>query len=138
MPFPAGYKTASEDFDALLRDVMAISGLVTRNQAYTMTEAVLRAFRCRLSVEEALRFADVLPVALRALFVSDWQPAAPKPWGMTADWMRDVRSLRPDHNMSTATAISDVAAALRLHVDQAAFAQVLAGLPQAARRFWQP
>lgn len=138
MTVPLHYKTASEDFDAFLRDVMAVSGLTTRNQAFTMSEAVLRAFRARLAVEDALRFADVLPVGLRALFVSGWRPAPPKPWGMTADWIRDVKALRPDHNMSTETAISDVAAALRLHVDQAAFARLLADLPPLARHFWQP
>jgi len=136
MPFPAGYKTASEDFDAFLRDVMAISGLTTRNQAYTMSEGVFRAFRRRLSVVDALRFADMLPVALRALFVTHWQPEAPIPFGMQADWLRDVRSLRPDHNTSTDSAVSDVSAALRLHVDEREFARVLAGLPEGARRFW--
>lgn len=136
MPFE--YRSASEDFDKFLRDVMAISGLATRNQAYTMAQAVLIAFRSRLSTADALRFADVLPVALRALFVSDWEMRTPKPWGMRADWMRDVRSLRPDHNFSTDSAISDVAAALRLNVDQQAFSAVLATLPESADRFWQP
>ena len=138
MPFPAAYKTATEDFDKYLRDAMAVSRLTTRNQVYTMTDAVFRAFRTRLSVEEALRFANVLPPGLRALFVSDWVPMPPRPWGMRADWMRDVRALRPDHNLSTDTAVSDVAAALRLNVDQAELDHVLMDLPEAARHFWQP
>ena len=43
--------------------------LATRNQTWTMIDAVLRVFRRRLSVAEGLRFAESLPPLLRAMFV---------------------------------------------------------------------
>jgi len=39
---PMEYQHASEDFDRFLRMVIDVSGLPTRNQAYTMVQAVLR------------------------------------------------------------------------------------------------
>ncbi|MBF2088833.1 MAG: DUF2267 domain-containing protein, partial [Synechococcales cyanobacterium K44_A2020_017] len=53
------------------------------------------------------------------------------------EMMRDVRSLREEHNFSTETAIKDVAAALRRHVDEKAFDHVLTQLPEGAIDFWR-
>lgn len=50
---------------------------------------------------------------------------------------REVKALRAGHNFSTDTAIRDVAAALRRHVDTADFEALLATLPPEARRYWQ-
>jgi uncharacterized protein (DUF2267 family) len=78
MTIPMEFQHASEDFEAFLRDAREISGLSTRNQAYTMVQAVLLTFRRRLSIVEAIRFANILPPVLRALFVTDWDPEEPK------------------------------------------------------------
>jgi uncharacterized protein (DUF2267 family) len=135
---PMEYQRASEAFEAFLADAKAESGLATRNQTYTMVQAVLQAFRHRLDVAEAIRFADGLPPVLRAIFVADWDPALPKrPFGTPADWLADVRALRPDHNFSPDTAVRDVAVALGRNVDPARWEAALARLPPAAREFWR-
>lgn len=139
MPVPMDYRLASQDFDRFLAEVAEQTGLATRNQAYTTTQGVLLCFRRRLSLSEAITFAQVLPAMLRALFVMDWDPQEPR----VACWDRDVmtaevKRLRVDHNFSPDTAIENVARVLRGHVDPAAFARCLATLPPEAGPFWSP
>jgi uncharacterized protein (DUF2267 family) len=104
-----------------------------------MTQGVLQAFRRRLSVKDAVDFANVLPVCLRALFVTDWDLDEPvKGFGERGAMTEEVRSLRAEHNFSPDTAIRDVARALRRHVDEDKFDQVLSRLPPGAIEFWNP
>jgi hypothetical protein len=60
MPVPAEYQRATDDFYKLLTDARDSAGLTTTNQAYTMVQGVLRVFRRRLDVSEAIRFLSVL------------------------------------------------------------------------------
>lgn len=137
MPMPMEYRQASRDFDAFMTDLRDISMLQTTHQAYTMLQGVLQVFRRRLTVREALGFADALPPVLRAIFVSDWDVDEPlRPFLSREEMSREARELRPDHNFSTDTAIADVAAALRRHVDGPAFERTLEQLPPSARAFW--
>lgn len=139
MPVPAQYQRATDDFFAFLIDAKDEAGLTTTNQAYTMAQGVLQTFRRRLSLPDAVRFAGVLPAVVRALFVADWDPAEPqRPFADRAAMTAEVRALRPDHNFSPDTAIRDVAAALRKHVDEAIFDRMLATLPAGAVDFWRP
>ena len=90
-----------------------------------------------MTVAEAIAFANVLPAVLRAIFVSDWDLDEPKkPFGEREQLMAEVRAFRHDHNLSTETAISDVSATVRRHVDPDAFERVLKTLPQEAQDFW--
>lgn len=137
MPMPMDYQHASERFERFLDDAREALGLATRNQACTTVQAVLLVFRRRLEVREALRFADVLPAVLRAIFVAGWDPQEPRlPFGSREALTAEVRALRAHHNFSPDTAIRDVAGALRRTVDAAAFDRVLATLPVDARDFW--
>lgn len=137
MTVPAEYDFASREFSRFLAEARDAAGLVTTNQSYTMVEGVLRAFRRRLSVTDAIRFAGVLPPMLRALFVADWDTSEPvRPFADRAAMTRDVQALRPGHNFAPDTAIADVARVLRQHVDPRAFDDVLAELPEGARQFW--
>lgn len=137
MPIPMELSHATEAFDRFLAEACDLSGLTTRNQTYTMTQGVLLAFRRRLSLAEAIRFAAVLPPVLRAIFVADWDPEEPRqPFTDRATLTREVQSLRRDHNFAPDTAIRDVALALRRQVDAAAFERVLATLPAEAASFW--
>lgn len=139
MPMPMEYRQASRDFDAFMEDLRDTAMLATTHQAYTMLQGVLQVFRRRLTVQQALDFADVLPPVLRAIFVSDWNVEEPQRAFASREAMSlEARELRPDHNFSTETAIADVAAALRRHVDPNAFERVLASLPPAASDFWAP
>lgn len=45
------------------------SGIPTTNVAWTMVQSVFLAFRRRLTVAEAVRFANVLPPLIRAMFL---------------------------------------------------------------------
>jgi uncharacterized protein (DUF2267 family) len=138
MPMPYEYHHAGDDFEAFLADVMEFTGLTTRNQAYTTTEAVLRAFRRRVSVRDALAFAQVLPPVLRALFIADWDVDSPvAPFAPLEEMTREVKALRQDHNFSPDTAIADVARALRRQVGTTKLDEALAALPEGAVGFWR-
>lgn len=142
MPIPMDYQHASEDFERFLGEVIARTGLTTRNQAFTTAEGVLLAFRRRLPPRDALRFAGALPPVLRAIFVADWDVAdqdldAPlQAFGGRADWTRDVRALRRDHNFSSDGAVAGVAAALRACLGDSRLDAALAGMPAEAQDFW--
>lgn len=137
MPMPMEYQQASADFERFLASARDAAGLATRNQTYTMVQGVLQAFRARLTLRDALRFADVLPPVLRAIFVADWDVDAPlRPFSDRAAMTREVQALRADHNFAPDTAIADVAAALRAAVDADAFERVLRQLPAEAAAFW--
>ncbi|MGF1570521.1 MAG: DUF2267 domain-containing protein [Nodosilinea sp.] len=137
MPVPVEYQRASDEFYQYLVDARDTAGLWSTHVTYTMTQGVFQTFRRRLSTADAIAFANVLPICLRALFVTDWDTNEPqKSFEDRAEMMREVRSLRGEHNFSTETAIRDVAAALRRHVDEQAFDQMLAKLPEGAFGFW--
>ena len=139
MTVPMEYRLASQKFEAFLSEVAEEAGLTTRNQAYTMLQGVLLAFRRRLTPEEGIVFAQVLPPMLRALFITDWDPHAPREQGWDRTVLtREVQQLRRNHNLSPDTAIRDVAAVLRRHANEAALEKSLARLPQPARDFWSP
>ena len=138
MPMPMELQRASQEFEAYLADTRETTGLTTRNQIYTTTQGVLHSFRRRLDLDEAIRFAGVLPPILRAIFVADWDTSEPKSaFGERADWTKDAQALRKDHNFSSDTCVRDVAAALRKHVDKKEFERTLATLTEAAKDFWR-
>jgi uncharacterized protein (DUF2267 family) len=138
MPVPVEYKRASMDFEQFMLDARDISGLATTHQTYTMVQGVFQAFRRRLDVKEAIRFANVLPPVLRALFVADWDLDEPRrPFADRATMTREVQALRPDHNFAPDSSIGSVAAALRRNIDLVALDRVLTELPPGALAFWQ-
>ncbi|MGU3494526.1 DUF2267 domain-containing protein [Xanthobacteraceae bacterium A53D] len=137
MTIPMELQHTSDDFERFLADARDTCGLATRNQTYTVVEGVLRAFRRRLDVHEAIRFAQVLPPVLRAIFVMDWDTTlAPVPFTDRRTLTDEVRALRQHHNFASDQSITDIATALRRHVDQARFDALLAGLPEGAIAFW--
>lgn len=139
MPVPAEYQRASAKFYDYLVDARDTAGLWSTHAAYTMTQGVFQVFRRRLSIQDAMAFANILPICLRALFVTDWNIDEEKKLFESREVMtREVRLLREDHNFSTDTAIRDVAEALRRHVDEEAFDKLLAQLPEGAVEFWTP
>ena len=134
---PAEYRRAEEFFVRFLEDAMKASGLSTINQSYTMVQGVLQAFRRRIEIKDAIRFAGVLPVGARALFVADWDPDETiVPFGDRGAMTREAQALRSNHNFSPDNAIRSVAIALRRNVDEQAFDRVLARLPRDAAAFW--
>jgi uncharacterized protein (DUF2267 family) len=137
MPVPPEYRRASIEFEKFLLDAREAADLTTTNQTYTMVQGVLQAFRRRLTIPEAIRFAGVLPPVLRAIFVADWNVDEPRrSFGDRAEMIREVQSLRTEHNFAPTTAIEAVAVALRKNIDEAKFDKELDTLPSAAREFW--
>jgi len=138
MPVPSEYQRASDEFYQFLVDARDTAGLWSTHVTYTMTQGVFQTFRRRLSTQDAIAFANVLPICLRALFVTDWDPDEPrKPFADRETLMQEVKSLRAEHNFATETAIQDVASALRRHIDEEAFDRLLAQLPEGAINFWR-
>lgn len=138
MPVPAEYERASAEFYKYLVDARDTASLWSTHVTYTMTQGVFQVFRRRLTTKDAIAFANVLPICLRALFVTDWNPEEErKPFEDRETMTNEVKSLRPEHNFSTDTAIRDVAIALRKHVDETAFDKLLSQLPEGAIDFWR-
>ena len=139
MPVPAEYERASAQFYEYLVDARDTAGLWSTHVTYTMTQGVFQVFRRRLSTKDAIAFANVLPICLRALFVTDWDTDEErKPFTDREAMTAEVKLLREEHNFSTDTAIRDVARALRRHVDGEVFDALLAQLPDGAVEFWAP
>ena len=137
MPVPAEYQRASENFYDYLVDARDTADLWSTHVTYTMTQGVFQVFRRRLSTQDAIDFANVLPICLRALFVTDWNiDEEKKPFESREAMTREVKHLREKHNFSTETAIRDVAEALRRQVDEQAFDELLVQLPEGAVEFW--
>lgn len=139
MPVPAGYQRATAEFYDYLVDARDTADLWSTHVTYTMTQGVFQVFRRRLSTQDAIAFANILPICLRALFVTDWNVDEEKKLFESREIMtREVKLLRENHNFATETAISDVAKALRRNVDEKAFDKLLAQLPEGAVEFWTP
>lgn len=72
MPYPQEYQIATSVFQDFLADVKRNCDFGSSHMAYTVTQGVFQAFRRRLSLDDAIRFSNILPAGLRALFVADW------------------------------------------------------------------
>lgn len=137
MPQPWTYRHASHEYRAFLDDVKSRMDLDSDNMAYTALDGVFRVFRRRLTAEQGLRFASVLPAVARAIFVADWVPARrPDSWGAHADLTREAQAVRPDHNLTPDNCIDAVAWALRRAIRAPDWARAMAALPDSARAFW--
>ena len=138
MGIPPEYQRATDFFHQLLEDARDEADLNTVNQSYTMVQGVLQAFRRRLNVADAIRFANALPVGARALFIQDWDMNEPKrPFEDRVIMTEEVQALRPQHNYAPENSIRAVARALRRNLDEDAFNRVLATLPPQAAEFWK-
>jgi uncharacterized protein (DUF2267 family) len=137
MPMPWTYRHASREWQAFLADVKDRMDLASDNMAYTAVDGVLQVFRRRLTPQQGIAFANVLPSVLRAIFVKDWEiGAAPLPFGTRADLVAEVKAVRRHHNLTPDTAIEDTAWALWRCVNHREFEAVLDDLPPEARAFW--
>lgn len=137
MTIPSEYQRATVEFERFMVDARDEADLATTNMAWNMVVGVLRTFRRRLSTQDAIRFANVLPPVVRAIFVADWEfHDPPLPFDQREFLVDEVRAVRREHNFSPDSAIQAVAQALWRHVDTEAFNKVLCGLPAGAAEFW--
>ena len=136
MPMPWTYRQASREWQAFLADAKETMDLASNNAAFTAVEGVLMAFRRRLTPQQAIDFAQILPAVLRALFVADWRLADPAPPGTRADWTAEAQGLRPHHNLTPPNCVAATAWALRRAVLREDLDRALSRLPPFAAEFW--
>ncbi|MFN7224115.1 MAG: DUF2267 domain-containing protein [Paracoccaceae bacterium] len=136
MPMPWTYRLATREWQAFLADARDEMGLTSDNATFTAVEGVLRAFRARLTAQQAIDFAQILPSVLRALFVAHWKIAPPLPAGTRADWTAEAMALRPHHNLTPDHCVTATAIALRKAVLRSDLDRVLSDLPAFAADFW--
>lgn len=136
MPMPWTYRQATREWQAFFADAREAMGLETDNVAYTAVQGVLQAFRARLTPQQAIDFAQVLPAVLRALFIADWRLGDPLPPGTRADWTAEAMALRRQHNLTPPNCVEATAFALRKSVLREDLDRVLATLPAFAAEFW--
>lgn len=137
MPMPWTYRHASKEWRAILDDLKDRMGLVSDNSAYTALDGVLQVFRRRLTAQQGLDFASVLPSVPRAILVAGWQvDAVPSGFVDRDALVREVQAVRKHHNLTPANAIDAAAWTLRRYTERADFDRVLARLPEGAVQFW--
>ncbi|MFZ7092176.1 DUF2267 domain-containing protein [Primorskyibacter sp. 2E233] len=134
---PWSYRHAKREWRSFLDDVREIACTPSDNVAYTMTEGVFRAFRGRLTPQQALDFAQDLPALPRALFVQNWQLADPVPWADPATILAEVKALRKNHNFAPDNAVEAVSFALHRAVRPDILRRALAKIGPEAQAFWQ-
>ena len=138
MPVPPEYLRVGEFFNDFLLRVREETSLATRHQSYTCLQAVLTVFRKRLTPEQVIRFAQILPPVVDSIFLDGWTPEEFTPgWGTRASQAGEVHDLRRDHNFSTDTAIEDIARAIRTTVGDAVLDAALEPLGQGAKDCWR-
>ena len=143
-PVPREYQRIHHDLYRFLETARDLSDVETTHRSYTMCQSVLQVFRKRLTLEESIRFANVLPAGIRALYVADWDPSQqqdgkPLPFESNDVMTWEVQhDLRPTHNFAPDSAIQDVARALRASLeDTRKFEGCLQELGEEAQIFWE-
>lgn len=137
MPMPWTYRHASREWRAFLGDVKERMSLDSDNMAYTAVDAVLQVFRRRLTAQQGLAFASVLPAVLRAIFVKDWDVSEPPvPFAEREVLIGEAQQVRVNHNLTPDNAIEATAWAIRRCTNNRDFERVLNQLPDEAAAFW--
>ena len=137
MPMPWTYRHASKEWQAILDDLKERMGIISDNMAYTAMDGVLQVFRRRLTAQQALNFASVLPAIPRAVFVAGWQVEEPPlPFGNREQLTREVKKVRQNHNLTPDNAIEATAWTLRRYINKTDLECVLIHLPDGALQFW--
>ncbi|MEL6449917.1 MAG: DUF2267 domain-containing protein [Pseudomonadota bacterium] len=134
---PWTYRHASKEWRAFLDDVKERMSLDSDNMAYTAVDAVLQVFRRRLTAQQGLAFASVLPTVLRAIFVKDWDVSKqPLPFAARPALIAEAKQVRLHHNLTPDNAIEATAWAIRRCTNTRDFDRVLRQLPEGAAAFW--
>ena len=137
MPMPWTYRHASKEWRAFLDDAKERMKLESDNMTYTAVDAVFQVFRRRLTAQQGLDFASVLPSVLRAIFVKDWDVTGPRePFAERQVLLAEIKRVRVNHNLTPDNAIEATAWAVRRCTNQKEFETMLERLPKAAMAFW--
>lgn len=139
MPMPFTYRHATDEWRRYLANLRQRTQLDSDNLLYTATDGLFQAFRCRVPPAQVLAFGDELPAVMRAVLVWRWDIAAPlKPWPDRDGIDREIRALRPQHNMSPPGILDDLVWAIRKEVRVIDFDRVLSRMAPEAQALWAP
>lgn len=137
MPMPWTYRHASKEWRAILDDLRDRMDLISDNSAYTAMDGVLQVFRRRLTAQQGLDFASVLPAIPRAVFVAGWQVQIPPlPFVEREALVQEVKKVRQNHNLTPDNAVEATAWSLRRYTNKSDLERILASLPEGAVQFW--
>ena len=102
-----------------------------RNQSYAALMAVLHALRDRLTVEEATQFAAQLPMLVRGLYYTEWDPSR-VPQKMSKDeFLQRVRQALPyEVKGGMEQLVQTVLGSLRHHVTEGEWEDIKASMPK--------
>lgn len=137
MPMPWTYRHPDTEWQGFLDDIREVLGTPSSNVAYTAADGVFRAFRRRLTVDEALAFAQVLPAVARALFVQDFVPEPPAPWAGPETYVAEALALRRDHNFAGPRCLEAVSYAVHRMTGPDRLERALRAIGPEAEAFWR-
>lgn len=136
MPMPWTYRHGQKEWRGFRDDIREVMGEASDNVAYTAAEGVFRAFRARLTSEQVVAFAQVLPAMPRALFVQGWDMADPVPWAEADTYVAEARAFRGDHNFANEDVLKAVSFALHRVVGPDDLRRALDRIGPEALAFW--
>ena len=138
MPMPFTYRHATDEFRDFLAKLRQETLIASDNVLYTGTEAVLHSFRARLTVQQAVDFANLLPAVLRAIFVQDWNTAkARQPWPDRQTLRAEMLALRRDHNVCPQGLLEALLTAIPATMRRLDLDRLLESIGPEATDFWR-
>lgn len=138
MPAPQEVTHASRQYEAYARALIDRALLQTHNQVYAITRAILHETRDHLDLADGIRFAQGLPVVLRAIFVEGWDVAVvPRFFLGAASFHRHVVERLSPHVVPPDTIVEDVVACVTAHADPFDLTKAIGVLPPGLASVWQ-
>lgn len=129
----SSFKTTEDKTNRILREIEEAYGWPPerRNQSYAALRAVLHALRDRLPVNEAAQLGAQLPMLVRGIYYTGWDPAE-VPMKMDRDeFMQRVReSFRYEIDGDTQQLVSTVLQALRHYITDGEWDDVKSVMPK--------
>jgi uncharacterized protein (DUF2267 family) len=102
-----------------------------RNQSYAALRAVLHALRDRLTVDETAHFAAQLPMLIRGLYYSGWEPSrVPQKMSKDEFLQRVRREFSYDVKGGMEHLVQTVVHSLRHHVTEGEWEDIKASVPR--------
>ena len=129
----SSFKTTEDKTNRILREIEEAYGWPAerRNQSYAALRAVLHALRDRLPVNEAAQLGAQLPMLVRGIYYTGWDPAE-VPMKMNRDeFMQRVReNFRYEIDGDTEQLVSTVLQALRHYITDGEWDDVKSVMPK--------
>lgn len=129
----SSFKTTEDKTNRILREIEEAYGWPAerRNQSYAALRAVLHALRDRLPVNEAAQLGAQLPMLVRGIYYTGWDPAE-VPMKMNRDeFMQRVREgFRYEIDGDTEQLVSTVLQALRHYITDGEWDDVKSVMPK--------